>query len=46
MNIICFVKDHVSKLASVDTLKSIAVDYSKGNKHKQNCEEVFGSIRR
>lgn len=50
IHIIRFVKNHVNKLAAVDTLKSIAIEYhnqfkSLGSKHRLNCEEVFGSIR-
>lgn len=48
--IIHFVKRCVNQIATVDTLKSIAIDYQNqfiqpGSKHRFNCEEVFGNVR-
>jgi len=48
-NIINFVKIHVNRIASVDTIKSIAIDYInqvvKLESEYNNCEEVFGNVR-
>ena len=49
LNIINFVKMKFNGIASVDTLKTIAIDYInqvvKPKSKYNNCEEVFGNIR-